>query len=53
MSVKILRGIQVISDGSGQRSKSTGKIQVLFDDTFWQLTNDGDTFSNGFIFMLL
>ncbi len=51
MSVEIQRGLKVLSNGSGVRSESVGNIQILYDDTFFQLTNDGDTFTDGFIFL--
>ncbi len=44
MGVKIVRGKQTYSDGSIQRSQGAGNIEVLWDQTFYQLTTDKGVF---------
>lgn len=40
-----------LDDGVKIKSATDDKIQIVFDDTFFQITTDGDNFAEAFIFL--
>lgn len=51
MSVKLITKEQTFNNGAIQKSKSSNKLEALWDDTFYQFTTDGGGFSEAFMFM--
>ncbi len=52
MSVKLISvsGLQTFNDGAKQKSQSSGKFEVLWNDADWTLTSDGGNFLKTFAF---